>query len=186
MWKVANQRIPLCLGCYKAYSQLVQEQIENCERSINFNTAYIASVAGLPASALPMYSERATPIVVEGFHLNNINVSGSVVGTINTGSIGSMDQTISALLQLGETPVADAVRKITETVIRTKDITEPDKQELLEIINAISSEAATPAASRKKIVGKTLLERGKQLLSVAKDAGSVAKNIWPILESIFQ
>jgi hypothetical protein len=100
MYKVGEQGIPLCLGCYFKYSQIQQREMENHERMLNYLSDQIGFVVGMPAIG-PRFPPRPQPVVVQGAKLNNINVSNSVVGTINTGSIGMVDQSITALVQTG-------------------------------------------------------------------------------------
>ena len=78
---------------------------------------------GLPPTG-PRFPTRPRPVVVAGTKLHNINVNNSVVGTINTGSIGTVDQSISALVQSGEPEIAKAIKALSEAILQSHDITD--------------------------------------------------------------
>ncbi|PZN68691.1 MAG: hypothetical protein DM484_31020 [Candidatus Methylumidiphilus alinenensis] len=117
--------------------------------------------------------------------MNNIHVSNSVIGTINTGSIGTIDQTISALIQLGEVSVATAVKELTEAIINSSNLTPNQKNKLVETISFVSTEAATPKENRKTAIGFDLLDNGLKIIKVADDLFDVYQKYWPILVSVF-
>jgi len=185
MYLVTEKEIPLCLSCYSQYSQNNQAEMAANERMINYLSDQMSFSVGLPPMG-PRFPEPPQPIHISGVKLNNINVSNSVVGTINTGTIGAVDQTISALIQLGEPSLAEGIKSLTEAVIGSSDLSENQKNELIEILGAVASEAATPKEERKNLVVKTLLERGEQILSVANDITDVAQKWWPVLLGVFQ
>jgi hypothetical protein len=69
--------------------------MENHERRMNYLQDEIAAQVGMPPMG-PRFPPRPKPVILGGVRMNNINVSNSVVGTINTGTIGLIDQSISA------------------------------------------------------------------------------------------
>ncbi|OFA15428.1 hypothetical protein A4U49_12945 [Acidithiobacillus ferrivorans] len=87
MYQIGEQNIPLCLDCYFKFSQIQQQQLESSERMMNYLSDEMAASVGLPPMG-PRFPPRPQPVVVAGAKLHNIHVNNSVVGTINTGSIG--------------------------------------------------------------------------------------------------
>ena len=185
MYLVTEKDIPLCLNCYSQYSQNNQAEMEANERMINYLSDQMSFSVGLPPMG-PRFPEPPQPIQISGVKLNNIHVSNSVIGTINTGTIGTVDQTISALIQLGEPTLAEGIKSLTEAVIGSSDLSENQKNELVEILGAVASEAATPKEERKNLVVKTLLDRGEQILALANDITDVGQKWWPVLLGAFQ
>lgn len=141
MYLVGDQNIPLCLDCYFKFAQIQQQQVENNERMINYVSDQMSIVAGLPPMG-PHFPARPRPVIVAGTKLNNISVNNSVVGTINTGSIGSVDQSISALIQCGEPALADAIKGLSEAILQSGDLTRNQKNELIESLSVIAYSAA--------------------------------------------
>ena len=184
MYHVGEQNIPLCLDCYYKYSQILQQQIENNERAMNFQLDRVNAITGLPLN-VPRFPPRPQPVVLEGIKLHNINVNNSVVGTVNTGSIGTVDQSISALVQSGEPEVAEAIKALSEAVLQSNDLTQNQVNEVIESLSAISKEAATPKQTRQNTVVQSLLEKAMKITNLANDITEVCQKWWPILTAFF-
>ncbi|MBI2470332.1 MAG: hypothetical protein HYV59_03705 [Planctomycetes bacterium] len=185
MYLVTEKKIPLCLSCYSQFTQNMQAELEGHERMLNYLSDQIAFKVGVPPMG-PRFPPRPKPAQISGVKLNNINVSNSVVGTINTGVIGSVDQTISALIQLGEPSLAEAIKTLTEAVVGSGDLDQNQKNELIEILGAVATEAATPKEERKNLVAKTLLDRAAQITALANDITDVCQKWWPVFAAAFQ
>lgn len=180
MYQVGDQNIPLCLDCYFKLSQIQQGDLENNERMLNYLSDEIAAQVGMPPMG-PRFSPRPQPVHVGGIKLNNISVSNSVVGTINTGSIGSVDQSIPALVQLGEPALAEAIKSLSEAILQSADLTRDQRNELVEIMSVLAKEAATPKEARRSTVAQTLLDKAMKITSLANDITDVCQKWWPIL-----
>lgn len=183
--RTENETFSLCLDCYFKFSQIQQRELENHERMINYLGDQIwASVGLLPRG--PRFPPRPQPVVIEGAKLNNISVSNSVVGTINTGSIGTVDQSISALVQIGEPNLAEAIKALSEAILQSGDLTRNQKNELIESLSVISKEAATPNDARQNTVALSLLERAMKVTALANDITDVCQKWWPVLVAAFE
>ena len=184
MYHVGEQNIPLCLDCYYKFAQVNQQQIENNERMMNYASDQISATVGLPPMG-PRFPERPRPVFVQGTKLNNIHVNNSVVGTINTGSIGKVDQSISALQQTGEPAAAEALKALSEAILQSADLTLNQRNQLVESLSAISREASSPKDVRQNTVAISLIERAAQLTALANDIADVGAKYWPVLLAVF-
>jgi hypothetical protein len=184
MYQVGEQDIPLCLNCYSKLAQLEQQQLESHERMLNYLSDEMAATVGMPPMG-PRFPSRSKPVHVGDIRLNNIAVNNSVVGTINTGSIGSLDQSISALVQLNEPQLAQAFKELSEAILQSGDLTKNQRNELVEALNAISREAATPPDNRQNTVALSLLERAEKITSMANDISEICQRCWPAIAAIF-
>ncbi len=117
--------------------------------------------------------------------MQNIHVSNSVVGTLNTGSIGTVDQSISALLQCGEPGLAQAIKDLSEAILQSRDLTGNQKNELIESLSVVSKEAATPKGARQNTVALSLLEKAMKITALANDIADVCQKSWPVLVAAF-
>jgi len=176
--------IPLCLDCYFKFSQIQERQTEGLERMINFYSDQMSAAVGLPPMG-PRFPPRPQPIVLAGAKLQNINIKNSVVGTVNLGSIGTVDQSISALIQTGETEVADAIKHLSEAVLQSNDLSRNQINEIIESLSAISKEAATPKGSRQNTVALSLLDKAMKIAATANDITDVCQKWWPVLQAVF-
>ncbi len=117
--------------------------------------------------------------------MTNINVNHSVVGTINTGSIGTVDQSISAIIQLGEPELAEAIKSLSEAILGSNDLTQNQKNEIIESLSVISKEAASPKEVKQNTVALSLLEKVMKTTSIATDIVDICQKWWPVLLSAF-
>jgi len=183
MYQIGEQNIPLCLDCCFKFSQ-IQQQIENSERMMNYLADEMAASVGLPLMG-PRFLPRPQPVVVAGTKLHNIHVNNSVVGTINTGSIGTVDQSISALVQSGEPVLAEAIKALSEAILQSGDLTRNQKNELVESLSVISKEVSTPKEARQNTVALSLLEKAMKVTALANDITDVCQKWWPVIVAVF-
>jgi hypothetical protein len=184
MYRVGDQSIPLCLDCYLKYSQVTQAEVENRERHLNYLEDEMAYMVGMQPTG-PRFPPRPRPVVIAGARMQNINVSNSVVGTINTGSIGVVDQSISALVQTGEAELANAVKALSEAVLSSADLTSNRKNELIETLSVVAAEAAAPKERRRSSVARALLDNAIKVTGFANDIADVCQKWWPIVVAAF-
>ncbi len=184
MYQAGDQNVPLCLDCYFKFSQIQQQQLENHERMLNYLNDEMSATVGLPPMG-PRFPARPKPVVIAGAKLNNISVNNSVVGTINTGSIGTVDQSITALIQTGEPALAEAIKALSEAILQSGDLTRNQKNELVESLSVIAKEAASPPEARRNTVALSLLEKAIKVTEVANDITDVCQKWWPVLQSAF-
>jgi hypothetical protein len=184
MYQVGEESIPLCLNCYFKLSQINQQEAETHERMLNYLSDEMDEIVGLPSTG-PRFPPRPQPVYVGGVKLNNISVNNSVVGTINTGSISNIDQSISALIQLGEQGIAEAIKEFSEGILQSNDLTRNQLNELIEILSVLAKEAATPQESRENTVVQTLLEKAMKITSLANDITDVCQKWWPAIVAAF-
>jgi len=184
MYQIGDENIPLCLDCYYKLAQINQQEVENSERMMNYLTDQMDATIGIGPTG-PKFPTRPQPVNINGVKMNNISVNNSVVGTINTGSIGSVDQSITALLQLGESDTANAIKSLTEAFLKSNDLTKNQQNELIETLSVLAKEAATPQQARENSVAHTLLDKAMKITSVANDITDVCQTWWPILAAAF-
>lgn len=184
MYRVGDQDVPLCLDCYFKFSQIQQREIENNERMLNYLSDEMSATIGLPPVG-PRFPPRPRPVVVAGAKLHNISVNNSVVGTINTGSIGTVDQSITALIQTGEPALAEAVKALSEAILQSADLTRNQKNELIESLSIVAKEASAPQEIRRNTVALSLLEKSMKVTALANDITDVCQKWWPVLVGAF-
>lgn len=176
--------VALCLDCYFRFSQIQQQEIENNERMINDLRDQIWSSVGLVPRG-PRFPPRPRSVNIGGVKLNNISVTNSVVGAINTGSIGTIDQSISALVQIGEQNLSEAIKALSEAILQSGDLSRNQKNELIECLSVISKEAATPNEVRQNTAALSLLEKAMKVTALANDVADVCQKYWPVLVAAF-
>jgi hypothetical protein len=86
--------------------------------------------------------------------LNNIHVDRSTIGILNASGqiegIQRIDINISRLDKANESNVAEALRVLTEAIVATQTISNDQRSEMLEQLDALSDQALVPPVHRKK------------------------------------
>lgn len=164
MYIFSDQKIPLCLHCYSIVVQIQQQQLESQERMLNYLSDEMAFATGIPVG--PRFPPRPRPIIAGRTTLNNISVRDSVVGSINTGTIGSVDVDISVMKKSGNADLSEAFTQLTDAIVNSDELNTDQKNEAIEILSFISHEAVTQKAKRRATTAKSLLSRFKDIISV--------------------
>ena len=175
-----NARFRFCLDCYIAYQNVVIRQHEMYERVINYFSDQIDHSIGLPPIG-PRFPERSHIVHMEGATLNNINVSNSQIGVLNTGAVRTIDSSLTVLRNHTDQDLASFVKTLTECVVSSDDLTNNQKNEILEILGSLTQEAIVPPGERKSAVARALLMRLKGIL----DGISALNEIWSKVERAF-
>lgn len=124
---------------------------------------------------------------VPPIHYNNqsISISGGQVGAINFGNVHEIQVSLEALTQNGEIGIADRLADVTNAIMDAADASEAAKNELLEQVAFLSSQASAKPAERKPGAVKAVLTA---IRDGAATIGSVA-TAWqaaePLLTSYF-
>ena len=104
---------------------------------------------------------------VGGINLDNIKLDSSTTGALNTGNIQSVDASITNLKQGGKEQLANALVTITDSVIASTDLQDKTKDELIEILKYISSEATAPPGQQRKGITKSVIKKFEDTISVS-------------------
>ena len=175
---------PLCVDCYLKMAQAIDLQLATLERQANFAAAQMEAVSGV-RGLVPRYPERKAPVTISGNTFHNISVKDSTVGTINTGHLQLVDAAVTVIGNQGATDAAKAFRAVTEAVVNSTTLDATTKAEALQILSALSAEAATPEQQRRGAVAKPLMTRLRELLSVGADVAAIAAVNWQHLAAVF-
>lgn len=81
--------------------------------------------------------------------LNNIKVDNSVVGSINTGNVQSIDVSVTVLRDAGNDKISNALMGLAEVIANSHDIRAPDKDSLLDQVAYLSEQAVAAAKDRR-------------------------------------
>jgi hypothetical protein len=117
--------------------------------------------------------------------LNNINVNNSSVGVLNTGNLEIVDSAITTLKSNPQThDIAGAIAKLT-TAISNADLSPEIKNEAIEILSTVATEATAPENKRKSSVVKRLLSGLPTLIQTSASAIEIWKTVEPIIRTVF-
>ncbi len=81
--------------------------------------------------------------------LNNIKISNSVVGSINTGNVQSIDVSITVLKEAGNAKISDALKALAEAVANSHAVSPADRDAMLDQVAYLSEQAVAAAKDRR-------------------------------------
>ena len=117
--------------------------------------------------------------------MNNINVTNSTVGVLNTGTIQSVDSSVTLLKQSGATDTADAIAKLTEALIECVELSTEQKDNALQLLGTLAMEAVKPPERRQKAVGLSILGSLKDIASTVAALAGAWSHAAPLLQQLF-
>jgi hypothetical protein len=175
--------VALCLDCYHKLWQIHREQIAEHQREINYIADEMDMIAGLPRMGA-RYPERQA-VTIRGVTLHNIKIDNSIVGSLNTGTIGKVDVAVSVALSEGHAEVANALKALTESVARSNALAAEQRNEALEILATIAEDLTSPREKRRPNMARTLSQRLREILSLSADTSQLWAQYGPILLAAF-
>jgi hypothetical protein len=115
------------------------------------------------------------------------NISGSTIGSATFSSqVGSINSSVNVVAQQpGGIEFADALKALTDAVLKSTDLGESDKREALDALELVGKQAEEPPEKRKSGILKPVLESIPKLLSTASTAISVWHSVAPPILKFF-
>ena len=170
----------LCLDCYVKFQQALNEQMVLSGSYQNYlieGMMFSMGLSDTPPQFKPPKINRTT--------MNQgpfITIDNSNIGLLNAGQmqeIESININLSNLSASGQSDVVQALKAITEAVVKYPDLTTVQRTESLDQLNELSKQAALPPEKRS---GLGVLRAIFSSLSVSLAAGGGLAEIWSTWE----
>lgn len=177
---VGEGNIPLCVEHYALFSRTLMEQLAANERQMNFLLDHMDEMVGIPSHAR---FRTPAPIIHKGDTVvNQLNIDGSTIGILNTGTIENLDSTISMIEKAGNAEVAKVIKEFTETVSKNIEITNEAKKEIIEQLSFLATQIRTPQSNRSSSVIKTVFKNIGSVVSIS----AALVELWGKLEPMIK
>ena len=152
IWKneIDGGTFALCLDCQLKFTQIQDIKLAECERQMNYWNDEIAHSVGMPPQGARFPERR--PIYIGAGTMNNINISNSTVGVVNTGITQDIDIAITTLNKGGQKDLALAIQNLSNAILSSNDITDIQRNEIIESLSVITEESTKPEQERRKSV----------------------------------
>lgn len=180
-----KSQFPLCLYCSNEFKKgqtdrirALQQTIEYYDKTIDFQLGFTSQ---LPA---PM---KAAAVEIGDVTLNHINISNSNVGMVNTGKIQaeSIDLSIDALIKGNEQELAKAIKDLTTATLQSQQVTNANRNEIVELLAHIAEESIKPPEYRKKNLIMSAISRVGELVSLTEGLAKIWEHCSPTIKSFF-
>ncbi|MGR9503846.1 hypothetical protein [Rhizobium leguminosarum] len=180
VWQLGTS--PLCVDCYHKFT--VSRTLDFRIAAIGMNYAaeemdHLLPIGGMsPRIQVPEIPRGPTI-------LNNIKVDNSVVGSINTGNVESIDVNISYLKKAGGDEVSAALVKLTEVIAGANDIDGGQKRALLDQVEFVTEQAVRGAEARRPGMISAALSALDSTSKATASLSAIWSSIHPILRHFF-
>ena len=181
LWQIVTEneaRVPLCLGCYKLFHDM--QNMDFLKSAIMYNQALeeMDLVTGFHTPGGRMPVSNMVKAMQKAPILNNIQVSNSQIGVLNTGSIEKIDASITLSRDSDVENLSHIIKSLSEKIIQSREIDDREKNESLELIAALSEELIR--SRRKSILSAIISELAKRFSEVA----SIAKSVDELISAV--
>lgn len=173
---------PLCVDHYGKVQEIEHAEFTRNAALLNYVGRQFHQISGLEGLVPPPPQLNIPQPVTYVGHgaFQNINVDRSTIGSLNTGFIKNLDVRVSTLRQLGHEKVAHQLQQLTEAVVNSTQLAQEAKEEVIELLSALTNEIIKPPQSRSKSLIKSLASSLNQMLSGASSLAT----LWQTMNSL--
>lgn len=187
---VKRGKTPLYVDCYHkaAQADFIEQQILHNQMSwnasnINFleQQLYIGHGGILPLKQKII----PPPLTAPNYSFQEISVSKSNIGAINTGTLINLDTSIQVIQNHGEKQLAKAIKELTQAVLDSNDINNKIKTEIVEQLEFLITEALASKEKQRRGLAKKVIDNISQSISVIASLLTIWNTLKPILLTHF-
>lgn len=172
----------LCLNCYEKLARIQQATLANLMAHQNQIMDHVDEITGIPSSARYKIPQ---PIIYKDNKMQNfINVNESVIGSINTGVINSLNQSMNNINNINP-DLASLLSKLTNAILESTEIENDNKNEALEDLDFITEQINLPDKQKKKSLVKKTFNSLKEILHSSSSLITIYQAIVPYIDKIF-
>jgi len=172
----------LCVDHFLKLQQAIYLQQSGLISMLNMVRDDLTLSTGIPHSRVEL---PRPPFIGDALTLNNINVSGSNIAAINTGTIRNLDASITIMDSQGKSDLAQAVKELTQAIIDSNEIDESIKSDIAQQLEFLTSQATAKAESRSLGVIKSTLVGLKSIISVSANLLAIWDKVEPLFRATF-
>ncbi|MDB5616035.1 hypothetical protein [Tardiphaga sp.] len=177
-----GQDVPICLDCYTKLRSL--NHVEFLMNAAMLNQAQDDMDAMMPFGSsggrIPI-GEIARAMKKPSHVYNNIKVSNSQVGVLNTGDLAKIDAVITISTGSDIGPIGDQLKALTQAVVDCGEMNDVVKRDMIDLINVLATQIVSAKSERKPSVitslYKTIEDRAKGFAAISTVANALGAEI---------
>lgn len=156
----ADGQLPLCLDCYSKLARIQHNQFLQNAAMMNLALDDLDMMTGFPSSGGRMPIQALSRAMQASHTLNNIHISQSQIGVLNSGSIQRIDAAITLSKGSEVEQIGALINELTQAVVQSKELDAAMQNEVIELTETIAEEVvgkmkpATITAVMKSITEK--------------------------------
>jgi hypothetical protein len=176
------EKRPLCLDCSDKLQNILNSQFIQNAAMMNSAMDHMDAMIpiGPPSGRIPI-ADLARAMQKSHVY-NNIHVTNSKVGIINTGDLAQIDAAITMTEGTDVDQIGQHLKRLTQTVVDAQELADQTKREMIELIQSMSAQVVGPR--KRSVIGallKSLEERAKganAVIELVTSLGSAIKGLF--------
>jgi hypothetical protein len=176
----------MCIDCYERLQAIQAQQVYmyqymawKAEEDMNDHF----EAMGAPVRRRPPPPRPNSPR--SSIAVNNVSVTGSQIGSLNTGAIGTFAASINQLKQGGQSELAERLNQLTSEVLKSAELVDKIKNELVEQLGSIAEEVAKQPQARRASTVKALGRRITEILGQVPALNKLWDHVQELLSILF-
>ncbi len=183
--KDASKMVPLCLSCYVQLEHVNMMKFLQNAAMMNHAEAQMDAVVGLPPLSKPIPVAEIARAMAKSHTFNNIKISNSNVGVVNTGNLARIDAAITMSQHTDMEEFGARLKDLTDAILSDTKASKDEKQELAELTQAISDQVIGQKRPSGVVVA-TLFDKVRGLCGDFTTIAAAAEKLhdaWQYLQS---
>lgn len=173
--------IPVCLDCYEKWSHIMNMQFLQNAAMMNQALNDMDMITGFPSQGGRMPVQALAQAMMRSHTLNNINISQSQIGVLNTGSIQRIDAAITLSKASDAEEVGIYIKRLTEAVIRSKELDAAQQTEIIELTETLAEEIV---GKRKPATITAVMKAITEKVSGVAALAGAADKLWQVIKPL--
>lgn len=142
---------------------------------------YVGCSGLLPLKQMAIPQPPSAP----SYSFNEIKVSESNIGVINTGTLFNLDTSIQVMQNRGDKELANAVRELTQAVLDSNELNDKLKEEIVEQLEFLVTEALASKDKQRKGLIRKIINNISQSIATFGALLTIWNNVGPLLQAYF-
>ena len=170
--------IPLCLDCCAKWSHLNDIQFLKQAAMMNQASEDMKMVTGFPSSGGGMPVQAIARAMQRSHSLNNIHISQSQIGVLNTGSIQRIDAAITLSRGSDVEEIGSMIKGLTEALIQSNQLDAAQQKEIIDLTETLAEEVI---GKRKPATITAVMKAITEKVSGVAALAGAAEKLWQVI-----
>lgn len=185
IYKMGEQGPGLCVDCAHKAQDIANKQFLLNAAMMNQALDDMDAVVGFSSGSGRIPVSEIARSMQEKTVLNNIRISNSSVGVLNTGDLARIDAVITFTNGTNVESVGQLLRKLTQSVVDSEELDAKAKKDVLDLIEALADLVVGARSNAKASVARVLVDGITDKLKKATDLTSVIEAFREALAKLF-
>jgi hypothetical protein len=143
---------PLCLTCYAAFEQIQTMNFLKNAAMMNSAAEQMDFISGIGPTYKPIPVAEIARAMTRASTFNNINISNSKVGVVNTGDLARINAAIEITKGQPTEEFGARLKALTETIANTAEGSNETKKALTELTKAIADQVLVERSPSSTVI----------------------------------